>query len=70
MGDLAISIETFIRNGIPPRIRALVDEILCNEVALTHHEPGTLHYARMYTPRHVQQPLYAVLQLCAKILYC
>lgn len=69
MSDLAIGIETFIGNGIPPRICALVDEILCGEIALTQYESGTLRYARMYTPRHVQQLLDVVLRSCAKIRY-
>lgn len=34
MSDLAVGIETFIRNGIPSRICALIDEILCGKSAL------------------------------------
>jgi len=34
MSDLTVGIETLIRNGVPSRICALIDEILCGEIPL------------------------------------
>jgi hypothetical protein len=43
MSDLVICVETFVRDGVPPGICTLVDEILCGEIALrgVSPEPAT-----------------------------
>jgi hypothetical protein len=39
MSDLVICVETFVRDGVPPGICTLVDEILCGEIALRGVSP-------------------------------